>query len=201
MAIEERLGRDRFVVGLRDMRLSELLCRNARLTLKEEYTIHLKHDVVPFSLSAPRRIPIPLREVVRKMLEKLESDGVIRRIDNPTPWCSGLVVVPKPSGAYRLCVDLTRLICAVLRERHILPTVEQVLGLLGDVTVFSKLDATASFHQVKLSATSQEATAFVTPLRRYCFCGLPNLLLCLNEHTCFGTAFATRARCWGGAYV
>lgn len=29
-------------------------------TLKEEYTIHLKHDVVPFSLSAPRRIPIPL---------------------------------------------------------------------------------------------------------------------------------------------
>ncbi|XP_042148913.1 uncharacterized protein K02A2.6-like [Ixodes scapularis] len=132
-------------------------------TLKDEYTIRLKPDAVPFSLSAPRRIPIPLREVVRHELDKLESDGVIRRVDKPTPWCSGLVVVPKPTGAYRLCVDLTRLNEVVLRERHILPTVEQVLGLLGDAAIFSKLDATASFHQVRLAAGSQELTTFITP--------------------------------------
>ncbi|XP_037528548.1 uncharacterized protein LOC119405791 [Rhipicephalus sanguineus] len=142
-------------------------------TLKDEYVIRLKPDAVPFSLSVPRRIPIPLLEVVRRELDKLESAGVIRRIDKPTPWCSGLVVVRKDDGSYRLCVDLTQLNKVVLRERHILPTVEQVLGLLGDATVFSRLDATASFYHVKLSADSQELTTFITPYGRYCFCRLP----------------------------
>ncbi|XP_070388780.1 uncharacterized protein [Dermacentor albipictus] len=142
-------------------------------TLKDEYTIRLKPDAKSFSVSIPRRIPIPLLEIVRRELDKLESAGVIRRVDKPTPWCSGLVVVRKGDGSYRLCVDLTQLNKVVLCERHILPTVEQVLGLLGDATVFSKLDATASFHQVKLSEDSQELTTFITPYGRYCFCRLP----------------------------
>lgn len=61
----------------------------------------------------------------------------------------------------------------VFCERHILPTVDQVLGLLGDATVFSKLDATASFYQVKLLGDSQELTTFITSYGRYCFCQLP----------------------------
>ncbi|XP_075556585.1 uncharacterized protein LOC142588643 [Dermacentor variabilis] len=142
-------------------------------TLKVEYTILLKLDAVPFSLSVPRRIPIPLLEIVHRELDKLESAGVIRRVDKPTPWCSGLVVVRKGDGSYRLYVDLTQLNKVVLRERHILPTVEQVLGLLGDATVFTKLDATASFHQVKLSEDSQELTTLITPYGRYCFFRLP----------------------------
>nr|XP_050024392.1 uncharacterized protein K02A2.6-like [Dermacentor andersoni] len=142
-------------------------------TLKDEYNIRLKPDAVPFSLSVPRRIPIPLLEIVHRDLDKLESAGVIRRVDKPTPWCSGIVVVRKGDGSYRLCVDLIQLNKVVLRERHILPTFEQVLGLVGDATVFSKLDATASFHQVKLSEDSQELTTFITPYGRYCFCRLP----------------------------
>nr|XP_050038398.1 uncharacterized protein K02A2.6-like [Dermacentor andersoni] len=133
-------------------------------TLKDEYNIRLKPVAVPFSLSVPRRIPIPLLEIVCRELDKLESAGVIRRVDKPTPRCSGLVVVRKGDGSYRLCVDLTQLNKVVLRERHILPTVEQVLGLLGDATVFSKLDATASFHQMKLSEDSQELTTFISPI-------------------------------------
>nr|XP_037273151.1 uncharacterized protein LOC119165061 [Rhipicephalus microplus] len=129
-------------------------------TLKDEYTILLRPDTVPFSLSVPRRIPIPLREVVRHELDKLEEGGVIRRVDNPTPWCfGGLVVVRKADGSYRLCVDLTQLNKVVLRERHILPTVEQVLGLLRDATVFSKLDATASFNQMARILEGQEGVA------------------------------------------
>ncbi|XP_075547626.1 uncharacterized protein LOC142582106 [Dermacentor variabilis] len=143
-------------------------------TLKDEYNIRLKPGAVPFSLSVPRRIPIPLLEIVcwTISLDKLESAGVIRRVDKPTPWCSGLVVVRKGDGSYRLCVDLTQLSKVVLWERHILPTVEQALGLLGDAAVFSKLDETASFHQVKLS-DSEELTTFITPCGRYCFCRLP----------------------------
>ncbi|MDD9361312.1 MAG: reverse transcriptase [Anaplasma sp.] len=36
----------------------------------------------------------------------------------------------------------------------------------------SKLDATASFHQVRLSEESQELTTFITPFGMFCFCRL-----------------------------
>lgn len=118
--------------------------------LQEEYVIRLQPGAQPFALSVPR-IPITLQEVVKVELAKLESDEVIRRVDTPTAWCSGVVVVPKPNGTYRLCVDLTRLNQVVLRERHVLPSVEQLLGQIGQAKVFSKLDATAGSHKIKLS--------------------------------------------------
>ncbi|XP_049524062.1 uncharacterized protein K02A2.6-like [Dermacentor silvarum] len=142
-------------------------------TFPEEYTIRIKPDAVPYALSTARRIPIPLRDVVKKELDKMEQEGVIRCVDEPTDWCAGLVVVPKPAGGYRLCVDLTKLNQVVLRERHVLPTVDQTLGLLGDARVFSKLDATSGFHQVRLARDSQKYTTFITPFGRYCYCRLP----------------------------
>lgn len=142
-------------------------------TVGEEYTIRLKPNAKPFALSVPRRIPIPLYNTVKQELDQMEKQGVIRRITKPTPWCAGLVAVPKASGGYRICVDLTKLNKEVLRERHVLPTVEWVLGQLGDAKVFSKLDATAGFHQVRLSQECQEYTTFVTPFGRYCYCRLP----------------------------
>lgn len=82
-------------------------------------------------------------------------------------------MVLKSAGGYQLCVDLTKLNKVVLRERHILPTVDQVLGLLRDARVFSKLDAMSSFHQVKLTEGCQEMKTFITPFGRYCFHRLP----------------------------
>ena len=39
----------------------------------------------------------------------MEKNGVIFRVDQRTDWCAGMVVVPKPNGKIRICVDLTRL--------------------------------------------------------------------------------------------
>ena len=67
--------------------------------------------------------------------------GVIRRVDEPTPWCAGMVVVPKPNGDVRICVDLTKLNESVCRERHLLPAVDEILAQLRGAKVFTKLDA------------------------------------------------------------
>ncbi|XP_077546688.1 uncharacterized protein LOC144159208 [Haemaphysalis longicornis] len=93
--------------------------------MPEEYHIRIKPGAVPFSLSVPRRIPIPLEGVVKKDLDAMERDGVIRRVTVPTPWCAGIVLVPKADGEYRICVDLTKLNQVVLRERFLMPSVDQ----------------------------------------------------------------------------
>ena len=55
--------------------------------LGEEFEIHLKHGATP------------LRPIVQEELNRMESIGVISKVDKPTPWCAGMVVVPKKEGA------------------------------------------------------------------------------------------------------
>ena len=100
-------------------------------TLGEEYKIQLKENATPYSLFTPRNVPLPLRDKVQEELERMETMGVISKVDEPTPWCAGMVVVPKKSGAVRICVDLKPLNESVLREVHPIPKVDETLGKLA----------------------------------------------------------------------
>ena len=92
-------------------------------TLGDNYTIKLKDDAHPYSLYTARRVPFPLRRQVQDELNRMESMGVISKVSDPTPWCAGMVVVTKKSGAVRICVDLKPLNESVLREVHPIPKV------------------------------------------------------------------------------
>ena len=142
-------------------------------TLEGEYEIVPRKDARPYTLATPRCIPLPLKGQVEAELKRMETLGVIRKVDVPTDWCAGMVVVPKNNSKVRICVDLTRLNKSVCRERHILPSVEQTLAQLQGAKVFSKLDANSGFWQIKLSSQSALLTTFITPIGRFCFNRLP----------------------------
>ena len=99
--------------------------------------------------------------------------GVISKVDAPTPWCAGMVVVPKKTGAVRICVHLKPLNESVLREVHPIPKLDEILGKLSGATIFSKLYANSGFWQISLSEDSRLLTAFITPFGRFCFNKLP----------------------------
>ena len=46
----------------------------------------------------------------------MEALGVIRKVDVPTDWCAGILVVPKSNNKVRICVDLTKLNRSVCHE-------------------------------------------------------------------------------------
>ena len=112
----------------------------------------------------------------------MERMGVITRIDEPTEWCVGMVVIPKPSGKVRICVDLTKLNKSVCRERHILPSVEQTLAQIGGAKHFTKLDANSGYWQIKLDPDSVKLTTFIMPFGRFCFNCLPFGITSAPEH-------------------
>ncbi|RXN37427.1 Retrovirus-related Pol poly from transposon opus [Labeo rohita] len=151
--------------------------------LKEPYHIELEQGAVPYALSTPRRVPLPLRDKVREELERMERMGVISKVTEPTAWCSRMVVVPKPTkNKLRICVDLTPLNAAVKRERHILPAVDQTLAMMSDAKVFTKLDARSGFWQIPLTPESRPLTTFITPFGRYFFNRLPFGIASVPEH-------------------
>ena len=134
-----------------------------------EYHITLKEGAKPYALSVPRRVPIPLLPQVKQELENMEKTDVIFRVDQPTDWCAGMVVVPKPNGKIRICVDLSRLNENVKRENFPLPSIDQSLGLLSGAKYFSKIDLNFGFWQTKLSDDSKLLTTFITPFGRFAF--------------------------------
>ena len=114
-------------------------------TFKGEYVINLKSNAQPFSLFTPRNVPIPLREKVKQELLRMEHLGVISRVTEPTPWCAAMVVVPKPSGSVRICIDFRPLNESVMREVHPMPTIDVTLAQLNGAKDFSKLDTNSGF--------------------------------------------------------
>lgn len=150
--------------------------------VQQPYTIKLKPDTTPYSLSTPRRVPIPLLGKVKEELERMEHLGVISRVDKPTDWCAGMVPVPKKNNTVSICVDLTKLNEAVCREKFILPSVEHTLGMLAGARIFSKLDANMGFWQVPLSEESAKFTTFITPFGRFYFNRLPFGITSAPEH-------------------
>ena len=132
-------------------------------TFRQEYSIQLKAKAQPFALNTPRNIPLALRSKVQLELNRMEGLGVISCVSEHTPWCAAIVVVPKPSGAVRICVDMKPLNENVLREVHPMPKVDTTLAQLTGTTIFSKLDANSGFWQIPLAKESRLLTTFITP--------------------------------------
>jgi len=72
---------------------------------------------------------------------------------------SPVVVVPKGTGV-RLCVDMRQANDAIIRERHPIPTIDEVLQELNQSKVFSKIDLRMGFHQIELHEDSRPICTF-----------------------------------------
>ena len=123
--------------------------------------IHVNPDVPPVA-QHPRPIPFSMRPKLAAKLDELIKFDVIEKVEGPTSWVSPVVIIPKSNGDIRLCVDMRRANKAVIRERHPIPTVDEVLHNMNGSTVFSKLDLKWGFHQIELTEESRDITTFVT---------------------------------------
>ena len=125
--------------------------------------VHVNPGIAPVA-QPHRRIPFHVRKKVEEKIKELEEADIIERVDGPTPWISPIVVVPKPKkpDEIRICVDMRSVNRAIIRERHIIPTIEDISADLNGCTVFSKLDLAQGYHQVVLHPESRNLSTFST---------------------------------------
>ena len=88
--------------------------------------LHIDEKVQPVA-QPPRRIPFSRREKVTEKLEELLKLDVIEKVEGPASWVNPLVVVEKPNGDIRICLDMRKENQAIVREKHPVPTVEETL--------------------------------------------------------------------------
>ena len=134
--------------------------------MKQNYSIKLTDQAQP-KVQPPRRIPFAAYRPLAQELDRLEKEGTIVRVDEPTEWVSNVTIIWKKNGAMRLCLDPTYLNKFIVREYYPIPTAEQVRMATAGACIFSTFDATESFHQLKLDEKSSFLTTFHTPFGRY----------------------------------
>ena len=171
-------------LGILQIKLNAVTCNNHNLeTMLKEFDclfepiekikgkvikLHID-DNVPPKHQPHRRLPFHIRADVEKELERLEKLDIIEEVTGPTPWVSPIVVVPKKSGEVRICVDMREANQAIQREKHPMPTLDELAADLNGATCFSKLDLSSGYHQFELHPDSRHITTFSTHkgLRRF----------------------------------
>ncbi|KAL8569119.1 hypothetical protein ACOMHN_055035 [Nucella lapillus] len=114
-------------------------------------------------------MPFHVRGDVEKDLDRLEAMDIIEKVDGPTLWVGPIVVVQQKSGGVCVCVDMREANRAIKREKHPMPTLDDLILDLNGSTVFRKLDMKNVYHQLELDEPSRYITTFTTHagLRRY----------------------------------
>ena len=136
------------------------------------HVIKLRDDAEPV-VEACRKVPFALHEKLKNELNRMEKLGVISKVTEPTEWVNSLVIVTKPNGDLRVCLDPRNLNKAVKREHYKLITREEIMSKFANSKVFSKFDASSGFWQMKLDENSSDYCCFNSPFGRYKFLRLP----------------------------
>ena len=106
-----------------------------------------------------------MREKVSNELEMLRQEDIIEDVtDEPTPWISPIVVVPKNHGKtkIRLCIDTREANKAIERTHYLSPSMENLINTLQGSIFSSNLDMNNVFLQFELDSASQEITTITT---------------------------------------
>ncbi|CAB4009628.1 Transposon Ty3-G Gag-Pol poly [Paramuricea clavata] len=107
-------------------------------------------------INPSRTISAALRSRVKEELDDMERKNVIRKVEKPTDWFISMVVVEKPNGKLRICLDPKHLNKAIKREHFQLPTIEDITTRMANAKWFSQLDANHGYWQIPLDKDSVE---------------------------------------------
>ena len=104
-----------------------------------------------------RKVPLALREKFKQEIDSMVKAGILTEVtpEMSTPeWLNSFVIVKKPKGNLRVCLDPTDL------NKHIRPicnmrTLEEIIDMLKGSVYFAVFDSTKSFFHVPLDCESK----------------------------------------------
>ena len=115
----------------------------------------LKPDTTPV-FKKPRPVPFTLRDTLSQELDRLESDGIVEKVDH-SDWASPIVQVPKGVGKIRICGDYKVTVNSHLEvDLYPLPKPDELFTALVGGKHFTKLDLKHVYQQMLLDEESRK---------------------------------------------
>ena len=111
------------------------------------------------------------KEEIERQVKSLLSTGFIR--ESVSCYASPLVLVKKKDGSWRCCTDFQKLSALTVKNKFLMPLIEDLLDELHDACYFSKLDLQSGYNQVRMVEEDIHKTAFRTHNGHYEWVVLP----------------------------
>ncbi|GJV55351.1 putative reverse transcriptase domain-containing protein [Tanacetum coccineum] len=132
--------------------------------LKYHVVIVCDEKIIP---RAPYRLaPSEVKEFPDQ-LQELSNKGFIR--PSSSPWGAPVLFVKKKDGSFRMCIDYRELNKLTVKNRYLLPRIDDLFDQLQGSSVYSKIDLRSGYHQLRVREEDISKTAFRTRYGHYEF--------------------------------
>nr|GEY38782.1 putative reverse transcriptase domain-containing protein [Tanacetum cinerariifolium] len=124
-----------------------------------EFRIELIAGAVSVAKSPYRLTPSELEELLGQ-LKELQDKGFIR--PSSSPWGAPILFAKKKDGYFRMYINYRELNKLTVKNRYLLPRINDLFDQLQGSQFFSKIDLRSGYHQLRVHENDIPKTAFRT---------------------------------------
>ncbi|XP_073124204.1 uncharacterized protein [Henckelia pumila] len=111
-------------------------------------------------------------KVIADQFQELMEAGDIREVQFPT-WISNVMLVPKATRKWRMCIDFRDLNEACPKDFYHFPRIDQLVDSTSGFELLCLMDAYQGYHQIPLAQEDQDKVSFITSGGTFCYVVMP----------------------------
>jgi hypothetical protein len=123
-----------------------------------EFVNELKLGTAPIYKNPYRMAILELAKLKEHIKELLEKEFIH---PSSSLWGAPVIFVPKKDGTQRLCMDYRALNEVTVKNRYLLPRIDDLFDQLCGACMFSKINLRSGYHQLKIRECDISKTAFI----------------------------------------
>jgi hypothetical protein len=136
---------------------------------KLDHEIRVLHNQPVFKKQYP--LPFASKEIHEREVQSMLKLGVIE--PSSSPYSAPVVLVKKPDGSTRVCIDFRALNKITVSDAEPIPDIEQLFAALSQSIYFTKIDLAKGYWQIRVKEEDKPKTAFQTPLGLFQWTRMP----------------------------
>ncbi|GJZ32332.1 putative reverse transcriptase domain-containing protein [Tanacetum coccineum] len=140
------------------------------LVRQVKFQIDLISRVAPVAQAPYRLAPLEMHKL-SDQLQELADRGFIR--SSTLPWGAPVLFVKKKDRSFRMCIDYWELNKLTIKNRYLLPKIDDLFEQLQGSSVYLKIDLRSGYHQLRVRDEDIPKTAFRTWYGHYEFQVMP----------------------------
>ena len=135
-----------------------------------DLSIEVVQGMTPISRAPYCMAPTELKEL-KTQLQELLDKGFIQ--PSVSPWVAPVLFVKKKDGTLQMCIDYRQINKVTVKNKYLLPRIEDIFDQLKGASVFSKIDLRSGYYQLRVKEVDVPKLVFRTRYGHYEFLVMP----------------------------